>query len=43
MEKKIFEYFAHPVFKYKVEDYSNQNKILEKYIYELQKKNPKDK
>ena len=30
MEKKIFEYFAHPVFKYKVEDYSNQNKILEK-------------
>ena len=41
MEKKIFEYFAHPVFKYKVEDYSNQNKILEKYIYQLQKEDPK--
>ena len=41
MEKKIFEYFAHPVFKYQVEDFSNQNKILEKFIYQLQKENPK--
>ena len=40
MKKKIFEYFAHPVFKYKVEDYLNHNKILEKYIYQLQKEDP---
>ena len=36
--KKIFEYFPHPVFKYKVENYEEQNKELEKYIYELNKK-----
>ena len=40
MKKKVFEYFAHPVFKYKVKDYSNHNKILEKYIYQLQKEDP---
>ena len=37
MKKKIFEYFAHPVFKYKVEDYINQNKILIKYINQIRK------
>ena len=41
MKKKIYEYFAHPVFKYKVKDYSNHNKLLEKYIYQLQKEDPK--
>ena len=43
MKKEIFEYFAHPVFKYQVEDFSNQNKILEKFIYQLQKKIQRDK
>ena len=38
--KKNFWIFAHPVFKYQVEDFSNQNKILEKFIYQLQKENP---
>ena len=41
MKKKIFEYFAHPVFKYKLEDYSNHNKLLIKYINQLKKEDPK--
>ena len=41
MKKKIFEYFAHPVFKYKVEDYINENKILIKYINQIRKDDPK--
>ena len=37
MEKKLFEYFAHPVFQYKVENYEKHNKALLKYILELNK------
>ena len=40
MKKEIFEYFAHPVFKYKLDDYSNHNKILIEYINHLKKKDP---
>ena len=40
MKKKIFEYFAHPVFKYKLEDYSNHNKLLIEYINQLKKEDP---
>ncbi len=32
MKKETFEYFAHPVFKYKLENYLNHNKILIEYI-----------
>lgn len=35
MNKKIFQYFAHPLFQYRVENYENYNKELLKYIYEL--------
>ena len=41
MSKKIFHYFPHPVFKYKLEDHSNHNKRLEKYIQQLRKEDPK--
>ncbi len=41
MKKKIFEYFAHPIFKYKLENYSEHNKILRKYIHQLQQEDPK--
>ena len=37
MKKKVFEYFAHPVFQYKVENYENHNEALLKYILELNK------
>ena len=40
MKKKIFEYFPHPVFQYKLENYEEQNKKLLKYIYELKTQNP---
>ena len=40
MKKKTFEYFAHPVFKYKLEDYSNHNKLLIEYINQLKKEDP---
>ena len=40
MKKEIFEYFAHPVFKFKVENYSNHNKILLEYINYLNKRDP---
>ena len=39
--RKIFEYFPHPVFQYKLENYEKQNEELSNYIYELQKKDLK--
>tara|TARA_B100000989_G_scaffold127334_1_gene94527 strand:+ start:1327 stop:1929 length:603 start_codon:yes stop_codon:yes gene_type:complete len=40
MKKKVFEYFPHPVFKYKVDNYSNHNKTLMNYIHHLKKEDP---
>ena len=37
MQKKIYEYFPHPVFYYKLLNFEEHNKELEKYIYQLQK------
>lgn len=39
--RKIFEYFPHPVFQYKLENYEKHNEELSNYIYELQKKDLK--
>ena len=39
MMREIFEYFPHPVFKYKLENYKSHNKELSKYIYGLLEKN----
>ena len=41
MKKKIFEYFAHPIFQYKLENFKILNEELLKYIYKLKEDNPK--
>ena len=41
MKKKVFEYFPHPVFHYKVENYAQHNEELSNYIYDLQSKDTK--
>ena len=38
---KIFEYFPHPVFQYKLKNYQKQNEELSNHIYELKKKDLK--
>ena len=35
MEKKLFEYFAHPVFQYKVENYENHNEGIIKIHFRI--------
>ena len=41
MKKKVFEYFPHPVFYYKVENHAKHNEELSNYIYDLQSKDTK--
>mgnify|MGYP001287211936 FL=1 len=41
MKKKVFEYFPHPVFHYKVENHAKHNEELSNYIYDLQSKDTK--
>ena len=41
MKKKIFKYFPHPVFHYKVENHVKHNEELSNYIYDLQSKDTK--
>lgn len=40
MNKKLFEFFAFPVFQYKLENFKNINNELSNYIYKLKKDNP---
>ena len=39
--KNIHKYFSQPIFHYQLENYEEHNKELEKYIYDLQKLDPK--
>tara|TARA_B100002051_G_C16696121_1_gene618252 strand:+ start:935 stop:1540 length:606 start_codon:yes stop_codon:yes gene_type:complete len=39
-ERKIYNLFPDPIFRYKVENYKEINKELSNYIYNLQKKDP---
>ena len=41
MKKKVFEYFPHPIFQYKLENYQSHNKELLEYIYRLREKDAK--
>ena len=41
MKKKIFEYFAHPLFQYKLDDFESLNKDLLEYIYKLKEDDTK--
>ena len=41
MKKKVFEYFPHPIFQYKVDDYKSHNKKLSKYVYDLKQDDSK--
>ena len=41
MKKKLFTYFPHPVFYYKLDNYNSYNVELSKYIYDLQKNDSK--
>ena len=34
-EGNILSYFAHPIFRYKLQNYEDHNKELTKYIYQL--------
>ena len=39
MEKKLYEFFPHPVFQYKLENFDNINNELSNYIYKLKEDN----
>ena len=41
MKKKIFNYFAHPLFQYKLENFEALNEELLKHIYQLKKDDAK--